>query len=434
MKKKLCFALLCAFLLLLSGIALVHAGGSSDYSKGIITNPQEDDDSDEIALNEIALLAGEGDLLGIGGIVYFRYRHQDGRRLVIRIDSEAPYKVFLNDQLIALIFDHDPDVWEWLRKCDAREFRHLRAIYWDAAEADFSLLKRIAKARPDLGLYVGFSEDSLPLARQVISLFTPSWLVLTGGEAIDEQLLPALNRLELLFLISAENLSFIDRLPRLNALITGEDVKDIDAARLPGRLRSLTLIRSNIENPAALDHLKKLRNLHLVGCKVKDADSFPVLPKLREAGFAGCEDLANASVLLKLSSLEWIAFPQSTSQEEFNHCIQANPRLQVVAIPECKNLHDLSALEHLPKLKGLVVQGLPLEDMAAVPKLQHLELVLVGVDDADEEEIQQYQRAFPDVQVLPGGYCLGSGWILLVVPLVAALSLAAHRRKKGSGG
>jgi hypothetical protein len=279
-------------------------------------------------------------------------------------------------------------------------------------------------------LYVESSEDSLPLARQVIALFKPFWLLLDEGAAIDEQLLPALNRLELLHLTSAEDFSLISRLPRLNALIiAGENVDDINAARL----RSLTLIRSNIENPTALGRLKKLRNLHLVRCNIKDADSFPVLPKLREAGFAGCGDLADASVFLNQSSLEWITFAPNTSQEEFNRCLQANPHLQVVGIAGCEQIRDLSPLKRMLKLKGLLLSPSK-ENPPAVPELPNLEVLLIGGQEADEQQIQQLQAAFPDAHVVHGGYCLGSGWILLVVPLVALLSLAAHRRNKGSSG
>ena len=51
--------------------------------------------------------------------------------------------------------------------------------------------------------------------------------------------------------------------------------------------------------------------------------------------------------------------------------------------------------------------------------------------EPDGQQIEQVQAAAPNAQVVAGGYCLGSGWILLVIPAVAALRLAVRRRNKG---
>lgn len=203
---------------------------------------------------------------------------------------------------------------------------------------------------------------------------------------------------------------------------------------MPDKLRSLTLLESEIPSLSALSRLKNLRNLHLFECKIQDAAALPVFARLRGVGLPLCTDLADASALQGLRSLEWVAFPPATSQQEFATCIEANPRLQVAGIVGCENVRDLSPLGRLPRLRGLVCDLSDEEDLPSLPRLEHLEVLMyVGGYEPDDQQLEQLQAAVPNGEVVPGGYCLGSGWILLVVPLAAALSLAVRRRNKGVG-
>jgi hypothetical protein len=425
-------------MLLVGVLAPLHAGGCQDapisihnITKGTCFLGKESEGG-----WEAAILAEEGDLLefGIQGdgslVCFFRYQRKDGRRLVLRRDADAPYKIFLNDRLIALTIEDDPAVGEWVRQCNPRELRHLRSIYFASEEADPSFLKKIAKARPHLGLVLDFE-----YADNVLSFFTPSWLM-TGELEFSDELLPRLRRLELLYTGGdIENFDFLGKLPHLDTLIfEGGDSAPSILSTVTDKLRSLTLRGSEIPSLSALRFLKNLRNLHLVGCEIQDADTLPPFTRLRGVGFTDCKDLADASALQGLRSLEWVAFPPGTSQEEFARCLEANPRLQVVSIFGCENIQDLSPLERLPRLKGLVYD-LPDEDedLPSLPKLQNLEVLMFGDTEPTDHQLEQLQAAAPNAQVVAGGYCLGSGWILLVIPAVAALRLAVRWRKKGAG-
>jgi len=47
------------------------------------------------------------------------------------------------------------------------------------------------------------------------------------------------------------------------------------------------------------------------------------------------------------------------------------------------------------------------------------------------EAISDLQDALPDTQIVPGGgLCLGSGWILLLIPLVFMIRLIFRINKK----
>lgn len=183
----------CALMLLVGVLAPLHAGGCQDapiavhnLSKGICFQGKESEGG-----WEAPILAEQGDLLqfciqGDRSLdCLFRYQRKDGRRLVLRSDADAPYKVFLNDRLIALTIDDDPEVREWVRQSNPREFRHLRSIYFSSGPQDFSFLKKIAQIRPHVGLVLG-----IPDAGQVLSLFTPSWLMLRESQEIGDELLP----------------------------------------------------------------------------------------------------------------------------------------------------------------------------------------------------------------------------------------------------
>ena len=66
-----------------------------------------------------ALMVEEGDLLVIFPLFdgeldeeigyYFRYEREDGNHLSLSCDPEAPFKLLLNDRLISLIFNGDPE-------------------------------------------------------------------------------------------------------------------------------------------------------------------------------------------------------------------------------------------------------------------------------------------------------------------------------------
>ncbi len=109
--------------------------------------------------------------------------------------------------------------------------------------------------------------------------------------------------------------------------------------------------------------------------------------------------------------------------------VAAHPRLKVLELSNQAKL-DLSPLRDCRQLEGLVLLG----DYHHLKTLQGLRtLRFVGLSKAmfenAPEQVQALQQALPEALVVPvRPLCLGSGWILLLAPLV--ILLYGCRRKR----
>jgi hypothetical protein len=152
---------------------------------------------------------------------------------------------------------------------------------------------------------------------------------------------------------------------------------------------------------------------------------------LTELGFFDCEGVGDLSELKSLSRIRWFCFSPDVSQSDFAMFLQQHPQLRVIDLLGCDELNDLSPLTHLSGLQGLTLD-LAIEDLSPLHQLENLDVLVLDEDFVDEEEYKMLQAALPETQITMGGYCLGSGWILLLVPLIPAGSLLIHFARKRS--
>ncbi|MBA7716936.1 hypothetical protein ES703_126021 [subsurface metagenome] len=100
--------------------------------------------------------------------------------------------------------------------------------------------------------------------------------------------------------------------------------------------------------------------------------------------------------------------------------------MQVVELVGCEDIIDLSPLESLVKIKAIALFGVSTTDYKPLYNLKTLECILIDEDafEENEKEISDLQEALPDAQILLGAYfCLGSGWLLLLFPIILILGL-----------
>ncbi|MGB2755553.1 MAG: hypothetical protein WBE00_10670, partial [Phycisphaerae bacterium] len=101
----------------------------------------------------------------------------------------------------------------------------------------------------------------------------------------------------------------------------------------------------------------------------------------------------------------------------------------------CENVKDVAALKGLKDLKAFLLIKSALEGEKALADLKDLKglRLLVLPPDAFEDSagIADLQTALPDCLITAGKpLCLGSGWILLLAPVVAGAWLIARRRAR----
>jgi hypothetical protein len=357
----------------------------------------------------------------------FIYRDIDGESLAI----EGGDVVLLNGKAVSVLLDDRGAGWEWLRKASAGDLASLRLLAVDAKKetVDFSVLQKVAQIRPDLGLYLPSepSEETDRIVR-LLTLFEPRFLEIDLGllSARFSVLEPRLTKLETLSTNGEGSLDFLPRLPRLRALWLGKRFRDASAEIPSGvrKLRSVTILGGEkVEDLSFLRNLRGLQELLLFldFSDLKDITALGGFPELKRLAIsADSKNALGHSNLERFTKLAWLSFPRDTSQETFAKVIASHPDLEIIELGS-KHIRDLSPLQSLRHPRAVIL-SLKGADLAPLHQLKSLEYL--GLDKGDFEgdaakRTEALEKALPSTFVAQAGpLCLGSGWILLLLPVM----------------
>ncbi|MFP4055323.1 MAG: hypothetical protein ACLF0G_00465 [Candidatus Brocadiia bacterium] len=415
-------------------VVLAGAEAAFNYSRSCLawgTSSRED--------HPPAVLAADGDLLLVGEGGPLPYRAADGVSLAVKAEGAT---VVLGGHRVAMELSTEPQGWDWLAGAEPQALRRLRMVALDdpPTPRQAVLLVKLTDANPRVGLLV---ENDVP-PRHWASLFRPRWLVCSAGALSDEneQVAELLRDVEFLALaevrkheaLAAPSLGFLARTPRLRTLVLTDWHPEATGPLPEGceALRSLGLVGGTARDLAPVAHATGLRSLWLVGCgSLEDIGWLAALPGLEALSLTGCRKLSGLEVLGALPDLRWLGFPPGTTQEQFAAAVRGHPRLEVVELVGCEKVRDLRPLGELEALRAVVV----VKSKADVAPLGAIKtLRLLALDEAYFEEspqaVERLEAALPDCRVAQGGtLCLGSGWLLVLVP-AAGLSWALARRRR----
>jgi len=189
------------------------------------------------------------------------------------------------------------------------------------------------------------------------------------------------------------------------------------------QLRQLTLL-GGMPDYSLLSPLENLQEL-IINNADKSADMATIKNKMNKLSVLIVSGIAtNIDVLLSAQKLRWLGLPENTSQLQFNSINTKLQGLQVMQITGNDSIIDYKPLQQLPNLKGLVITDTVTdkESLYALKKLRYLSLP--QNNKADSAYLLAMEKALPGCIVVPNsGACLGSGWLLLLVPLVFIFSL-----------
>ena len=169
-----------------------------------------------------------------------------------------------------------------------------------------------------------------------------------------------------------------------------------------------------------------------------DVSGVAHMPNLRALSLANCKKLTDLSALSGLKHLRWLGLPPATTQEQFARICSEHPDLVILHAEGCKGITDLSPAAGLKRLQVLSVHAAAsLEPVRTMASLRLLGLFArksrkkVGWEKT-EQALVKVLEANPDLVVVEAiPLCMGSGWILLLVPAVAlAWWLAARRGRR----
>lgn len=382
------------------------------------------------------LLLRDGDYVVVEHAELFApYRASDGQAIKI---TSGKWNVKIGETTVSLVVDKDGLA--WVNQASDRQLADLRwlGVPDGLDAAALSALKRIAVMNPNVDL----SCESEPAWLQALAVFRPKTLFLEDRvSALTLDAVAKQSQIETLILDASEpgSLNVLPKLPNLRRVFLS-DWDTEKAGPLPAGLSNLKVLvifgDNGIKDLKALATAPAgLEELSLVGLAGSpDLAVLGRLTNLRTLILKKKDEASDLSGLASLQQLRWVGLPRKTTQEQFAAFVTAHPNLAILDMMSNETVEDLSPLTSLKGLHGLVLDG-PYKNLDVIQKLTSLRFVGISKELSDKapDQVAAIRKALPDalvVRVSP--FCLGSGWILLLVPVMFAAWLSQRRRWRAS--
>jgi hypothetical protein len=323
---------------------------------------------------------------------------------------------------------------QWLKTHTEEEMAALRllSVESDPNEELYSLLDQLSAQNPQLALAIG-DENILP---RLLELFDPA-ILLMGDVPLGEYHQSLLEREENLrhLLIDPENrdLSFLSGIPNLEKLILGE-WNPQESGSLPDSLpalKALWVMEGEMVDLTSLGAQPGLQELTLSFCEEGpdsgqlDLSALAEFKNLELSSLSYCGTVVDLTALASLKNLKWLGLPSTTTQEQLEAIIAAHPGLTVLDLVATEGITDLTPVAELSKLEALLLRDVaPADPLYGMDGLEYL---AVSVEEGDgapigEDGFARLQTELPNTivaRVDPLEFCLGSGFVLLLAPLLA---------------
>ncbi len=381
-----------------------------------------------------ALLLRDGDFL-FGEEVTIPYRASDGQ--VIKMNF-SDWHAQLGETTVSVLLDKDEGL-AWFNKAAERELASLRTVSLptEIDPGTLAALKRLAAVNPHVNLW-GESEAAM---LQALPLFQPRAVFLGDSSGAVLRALANQPELETLQMEASEpgSLDVLPTLPKLRRLILGGwDVAKVGPLPegLPSLKALLILESTGFRDLTALGaDPPALEELSLLGLNdLKDLTGIDKLTRLRTLVLWGNEKLGDLSSLAALTQLRWVGLPPNTNQDQFAAFASTHPKLKILDLSGNKTVQDLAPLSAMKGLEGLILEG-PYKNLDPVRGLTSLRFLGISKEasEAAPEQIAAVRKALPDalvVRIKP--ICLGSGWLLLLVPVLVVVWLVRRQPQRAA--
>jgi hypothetical protein len=315
------------------------------------------------------------------------------------------WSVRLSGQVVSLDLAKDSAT-IWLLQASTADLAGLRYLrVEDSLSATMqSALERLAAANPRIALNLE-SDDNL---EWMLERFDPlsMWLDARDGHLAGEP------QLEYLFLESIDSgvAEVLPTLLNLQSLWLSDLDLDLNVEQplhLPRQLEELTVYFDDVDM-RLLDTLPNLRTLRLTS-----------------------SDWTGGSDLRAMTHLRWFGLPANATQAEFVAIIEAHPDLEVLELLGVDSVTDLSPLRGARRLRAVTLSG-AFTNLDVLREIPTLEFVGFSKEmmEKSPDEVAAIRAALPGAAVVRvTEFCLGSGWILLLVPLVLFAVMAHPARR-----
>jgi hypothetical protein len=135
-------------------------------------------------------------------------------------------------------------------------------------------------------------------------------------------------------------------------------------------------------------------------------------------------------MLATYKNLNWLDLPEQETQSQFDSLTNTNPEIKVIEFSGDSLISDVSNASKWNQLRAMIIYGDSLYYKAGLKNLTQLKLLsLPGGAFHDTSGIASLRRSLPNTAIVPNdGACVGSGWLLLLIPLVVLIRLGFNKR------
>jgi hypothetical protein len=380
--------------------------------------------------NPAALIASDGDMICYGD-KFFIFRKSQGNKFNVKSTSEGGY---INSKLTCLELRKSDKMIQWFKNMNTTDLSALEFIKIDTLipEAYYPYLTDLARLKPGIGLcYDGDLND----ISVIVKIFNPKYLLGNIISVTDNKLLSGLTNLELLVAEIDDSVSTgpLPVMPALKHLfLTKANYKAVMNDNFLSGNRSVERVTIMESEKIDLSLLKPLNNLkELVIFNFDTIENFELLKNhvnLEVLAIVG--DKSHYHYINEiLPGIRWMTFSPNVVQGDFNFFIENHPNLEVAEILDNDTISSLSSLAKLKNLYGLTVTD-TLTDLSSIKSLRNLKyLSLPSYVLKDKTVKDDLQKLLPRTRIVANeGFCLGSGWLLLVFPLIILFSFLSRKR------
>ena len=391
--------------------------------------------SESDSINPAVILGSKGDLFWCDEYLFQYNDPSSQNRFLFKYTDSVLY---VNNKIYSINVPDRNDTIPWFSNVTENDLSALQFINVNSkfAEGYLPYLAGLAKIKPDAGIYLSGNFRDMA---ELLEIFSPR--IIAGPSLVqsDFEQLSKLTNLEIL-MTSLTDSVITDPLPSMPELkqLFLTDLDDNVALTNNFLVNNRQIERLIIQKSGNLDFsiLDPLDNLKELVVNVSGAiinlTSVNDHTRLEVLSVAGDELVYDAD-LIKLPLLRWMTFSSGVTQKQFNSFIDKHGDLEVIELIRNDTISSLQALSKLPRLYGLTIND-TITDIAAVKTLNNLKyLSLPGNFLDDPLNKSEIQKSLPGTRIAANeGFCLGSGWLLLLIPLVLILISFGRRFQNGT--
>ncbi len=403
-------------------------GNVSNYSKSFLLMLNKSD-----SVNPTPLLAGNGDIIAFDEKI-FVYDNTSPQTIFLLENNDSA--LYINGKLNSFDIPNNNKMIPWIKNLSGTDLSSLQFISFDSEMPDdyLPLLTKLAEMKPDAGLY--FEGDFAEMTK-LLKIFKPRYIAAPSLVRSDFDMLSKITGLEIL-MVSLEDSVITDPLPALPSLKQiflsniGKDVTLSDNFLANNRqIERLIIQRNGSIDFALLKPLENLKELVVSGVgAIMNLDQVNSHKKIEVLSVTG-EELVYDPAMIKLPDLRWMAFSSNVTQEEFSSFINAHPGLEVIEVIKNSKIGDFQPLSKVRMLNGLTVTD-TVKDITSIKTLTNLKYLSMPDKFLNDKAMKaELQKSLPGTRISANeGFCLGSGWLFLLIPLVFVLRLFGKSRKQ----